>query len=141
MSLSVEVLKQQVRERIDAFNRGDIARFAEFMAPASTSHFPGMPPLTRDQFLGLLSAFRSAFPDLKITLNSQVAEGDTVVTTWTFTGTQLGEMQGLPPSGKKVTMQGVTIDRFEGKAVIDHREFFDQLGMLQQLGAASAERR
>ena len=139
MAIGVEVLKQQVRERLESFNKGDSSRFAEYMAPASMSHFPGMPPLTFEQFMGLLAAFRSAFPDLHISINSQVAEGDTVVTLWTFTGTQRGELQGIPPSGKKVTMDGVSVDRFEGKAVIDHREFFDQLGMLQQLGAIPAK--
>ena len=134
MALSGDVLKQQVRDRLEAFNAGDSSRFAEFMAPVSTSHFPGMPPLSRDQFLGLLSAMRSGFPDLRVSIDSQVAEGDTVVTTWTFKGTHRGDMQGIPATGKDVTMQGVTIDRFEGRAVVDHREFFDQLGMLQQLG-------
>jgi predicted ester cyclase len=84
--------------------------------------------------MGLLAGFRSAFPDIRMTVESQIAEGDTVVTVWTGRGTHKGDLSGIAPTGRTVDLHGVTLDRFEAGVVIEHREFFDQLGMMQQLG-------
>jgi steroid delta-isomerase-like uncharacterized protein len=135
MSTSSEDLKQAVRERLDVFNEGNLDQFEEFIAPKAMATFPGQPPLNRGDFRKLLVGFRSAFPDMKMTVENQIAEGDSVVTIWTGRGTHTGPMQDLEATGKSITLSGVSIDRFEGNKVIEHREIFDQLGMLQQLGA------
>lgn len=138
MSLTVDALKSAVRERIALFNAGDLSKFADYIAPSCLSHFPGVPTLDAKGFLGLLAAFRHGFPDIHITIERQVAEGDTVITIWTGRGTHKGDLQGMPPTGKPIVLQGVTIDRFQGLAVVEHHEVFDQLSMLQQLGAVPA---
>jgi predicted ester cyclase len=138
MATTGDALKKAVRDRIAVFNDGDLARFGTFMAPASMSYFPGLPPMNYEGFQGLIAGFRSAFPDLEITVDSQVAEGDTVATVWTARGTHQGDLQGIAPTGRTVNLHGVTIDRFEGGGVIEHREFFDQLAFMQQLGVIPA---
>lgn len=135
MATTSETLKKAVRERLDVFNEGDFETFEEFIAPSAMAYFPGQPPLNRDDFRNLLVGFRSAFPDITMTVEDQVAEGDTVVTIWTGRGTHKGPLQDLEATGESITLNGVSIDRFEGEKVIEHREVFDQLGMLQQLGA------
>jgi predicted ester cyclase len=57
---------------------------------------------------------RSAFPDIRITVEDQVAEGDKVATRVTVRGTHRGELEGMPPSGKRIEISAITIDRFSG---------------------------
>ncbi len=78
---------------------------------------------------------RSGFPDLSVTVEDQLAEGDRVATRWTFRGTHHGEFQGIPPTGKQVTMKGITIFRIANGKLIEGWNRPDMLGMLQQLGA------
>ena len=81
------------------------------------------------------ATYRAAFPDTHLTIEDQIAEGDKVVTRWTATGTNQGTLMGIPPSGKRVTITGISITRIaNGKAVEDWVNF-DTLGMLQQIGA------
>ena len=64
-----------------------------------------------------VSIFHSAFPDFRVTLDDQIAEGDKVVNRWTARGTHRGEFQGIPPTGKEVEFTGIHISRIneEGK--------------------------
>lgn len=84
------------------------------------------------QFYGSL---HQAFPDLSFTIEDQIAEGENVVTRWTATGTHLGNFAGLPPTGKRVTLTGIDIDRFLDGKVVECWPVMDELGLLQQLGA------
>jgi steroid delta-isomerase-like uncharacterized protein len=79
--------------------------------------------------------YLTAFPDTKMVIEDQVTEGDKVVTRWTATGTHKGELMGIPPSGNPVKVTGMQIDRLEGGKIVESWGFFDQLGMLQQIGA------
>ncbi len=85
-----------------------------------------------------MGVYLRAFPDADITIEDQLVEGDRVVTRWTGRGTQTGEFMEMPPSGKKVAVPGVQIDRFSGGKIVEEWTLFDQLGMLQQLGAVPA---
>jgi steroid delta-isomerase-like uncharacterized protein len=81
------------------------------------------------------SSLLAAFPDIHLTIQDQIAEGDKVVTRWSCTGTHRGEFMGLTPTGKQVTTSGMSISRIvEGKHV-EVRQEWDTLGFLQQLGA------
>ncbi|MGP4088493.1 ester cyclase [Streptomyces sp. KR55] len=83
----------------------------------------------REEALG----YRKAFPDFEFTIEDQVAEGDRVVTRWSWTGTNTGELRGMPPTGKKVEMVGTTTFRFEDGKVKEGWWHWDFLGMLSQL--------
>jgi predicted ester cyclase len=80
--------------------------------------------------------FRSAVPDLTYTVEDQVAEGDQVVTRWKATGTHQGEFFGVTPTGNRIEMSGIQIDRFDenGKMVEEWPEY-DLLGAMKQMGA------
>jgi predicted ester cyclase len=82
--------------------------------------------------------FQAGFPDIRVTIEDQLGEGDQVVTRMTFYGTQRGEFQGLPPTGKSVTFTGINIARIEGGKIAELWSEFDALGVLQQLGAIPA---
>ncbi len=85
-----------------------------------------------------ISMYRTAFPDLRITVEDQIAEGDKVVTRWVAIGTHEGDLPGLPASGNKSTVTGIGIDRFEDGKIVEAWTNWDTLGMLQQLGAIPA---
>ncbi len=82
--------------------------------------------------------FVVAFPDFQGTIDDQVAEGDKVVTRFTFHGTHRGELQGIPLTGKQVAVPGMVIDRIADGKVVEHWIEFDQLGLMQQLGVIPA---
>jgi predicted ester cyclase len=121
---------------LEAFNQGRLEVIDEVVADNSVDHGelpPGLPPGKEGVKL-FVKALRSAFPDLKITLGLQVAEGDLVVQQATSTGTMKGEFAGMPPSGKKATWEAIHITRIKDDKIVEHWAVQDQLGMLQQLG-------
>ena len=84
------------------------------------------------QFVSML---RSAVPDLRITLEDDIAEGDKVVTRWTASGTHQGELMGIAPTGNQVTITGITIHRIEDTKIVEEWSNWDALGLMQQIGA------
>jgi steroid delta-isomerase-like uncharacterized protein len=82
--------------------------------------------------------YRAAFPDLRMKVEDQIAEGDKVVTRWTATGTHDGDLPGFPATGRTSTVTGIGIDRFEGGLIVETWGNWDTLGMMQQLGAVPA---
>ncbi|MBI2942549.1 MAG: ester cyclase [Chloroflexi bacterium] len=82
-----------------------------------------------------VTMFRTAFPDTRVTVEEQVAEGDKVVSRVTFRGTHEGPLFGnLPASGKPVTITGIAIDRHAGGKIAERYLLLDQLSLLRQIG-------
>ena len=84
--------------------------------------------------------YRTAFPDMRLTVEQQIAEGDLVVTRWTARGTHRGELFGAAPTNKQVTVQGITISRISSGKVVEDVASYDALGMLRQIGGIQAGR-
>ena len=82
-----------------------------------------------------LSQYLSAFPDLKITIHDQIAEGDRVVDRHTATATHKGELAGIAPTGKQVTITEIIINRITGGKIVESWSNIDMLGLMQQIGA------
>jgi steroid delta-isomerase-like uncharacterized protein len=89
----------------------------------------------RDAYRAFVVEMRTAFPDLQLTIEHQIAEGDKVVTRFRASGTHLGPFQGMPPTGKRGDFSGTIIDRVVGGQVVECWSNTDDLGLLQQLGA------
>ena len=85
-----------------------------------------------------LQTYIDAFEGAHVTVDEQFAEGDLVATRWTGRGTHTGEIQGVAPTGKEVTVTGITISRVENGKVVEERQVWDALGMLVQIGAVPA---
>ena len=134
--MSTEENKKKLRRILEEFHsEGQLHLADEIVAPTYFVHgIPGQPPGPEGLKQG--SAWLHAgFPDLRFTVEDQIAEGEKVVTRWTLRGTHQGEFLGIAPTGKRATWTGVSIWRFaEGKAVEAWVEM-DWLGLLQQLGA------
>ena len=81
------------------------------------------------------TVIRTAFPDIEMTFDDQIAEGDKVMTRYTLRGTHKGEYAGVPPTNKQVTYTGMWIYRIEGEKIVERWGNNDRLGLLQQIGA------
>ena len=141
--MSAENNKTLVRRYFeDAWNKHNPAVVDEIYAADFIDRSPDIPgiPHTREGLKQFMGVYLRAFPDANITVEDQLVDRDRVVTRWTGRGTQTGEFMEMPPSGKKVAVPGVQIDRFSGGKIVEEWTLFDQLGMLQQLGAVPAPR-
>jgi steroid delta-isomerase-like uncharacterized protein len=77
----------------------------------------------------------SAFPDAQVTVEDMIAEGDKVVTRYTIRGTHQGETEEFgPPTGKRMEITGITIERFADGKIVEDWTNFDALGLMRQLG-------
>jgi steroid delta-isomerase-like uncharacterized protein len=81
--------------------------------------------------------FRNAVADLTYTIEDQMAEGDKVVTRYTVSGTHQGEFFGVAGTGERITMSGISIDRFEDGKMVEEWPEYDLLGVMRQIGAVS----
>ena len=81
--------------------------------------------------------FRSAFPDLKVTVEDQIAEGDKVTTHSSITGTHKGEFMGVAPTGKTIKIASIAIYRIVNGKIVEGWSLMDNLSLLQQIGATS----
>ena len=126
-----------VRRRYhDAWNAGDVAGLDAIMARDVVNHSP-LPGQASgvEGFKQALQWMRAGVPDLTITIESQIAEGDLVATRWVGTGTHSGTLMGVPPTGKRVTVSGIDICRIADGRIIEYWQELDTLSMLQQVGA------
>ena len=82
--------------------------------------------------------YRSAFPDLQVEMQDQIAEGDRVAIRWVASGTHEGDLMGISPTGNRVTVAGMTIDRLADGQIAETWDIHDALGMMRQLGAISS---
>jgi steroid delta-isomerase-like uncharacterized protein len=120
----------------DFWGKGDEALADELFADDLVDHNPagqGLPP-GREGMKQALRNFRSAFPDLETRSDHLIAEGDMVVLHWNARGTHRGELAGIPPTGKQVTLKGVDILRISSGKIAERWAEYDNLGLMQQLG-------
>jgi len=96
--------------------------------------FPGQGP-GREGFRQTVAMILSAFPDIRVTIEDVVAEGDRVVVHWTGHGTHRGEFMGIPPTNKRMTGAGIDIYRYKGGQRVETWRQWDALGVMRQLGA------
>ena len=138
--MSTEDNKALVRHFYDeVFNNKNMAGVDAFVAPNIIDH--SLPPGAPGEIEGVrqnITMFLTAFPDLNLTLEDIIAEGDKVVVRWTMRGTHQGASLGMPPTGKQFTLPGISLVRLDGGMAAETWVSFDQLVMLQQLGLAPA---
>ena len=136
--MSAEENKALARREIEEiFNaKGNLdAAAEEIYAPNYISHQPaGNEDLRGLQAIKqFVAGLRRAFPDLQITIEDQIAEGDKVVTRLTSRGTHRGELWGIAATGREAEVSSVSTNRMEGGKIVEHWTCADRLGMMQQL--------
>lgn len=132
---------QLIAERIplEIINSGKFGLIDELMSTDFIDHSPqpGVAP-TREGLKQSLMALKTAFPDLRYTIEGSVACGDEIVHRLSATGTMTGEFMGMAPTGKSATWTEIHIGRGVNGRLTEHWSVIDQLGMLVQLGIVPA---
>jgi steroid delta-isomerase-like uncharacterized protein len=120
----------------DLFNRRDLTAVDRYVSPAYTLRTAekGLPS-GREAVKTYIAAYLNGFPDLHISIDQLLAVGDKVVGVFTFTGTHKGDLFGVPPTGRAISVRQIAIYRLENGQVVDEWEISDQLGLMQQIGA------
>jgi steroid delta-isomerase-like uncharacterized protein len=104
----------------EAWGKGNVAAVDEFMADEYVEHpRPSTLPPGTEGLKQLIAAYRTAFPDLKMTLDDIFAEGEMVAFRWSVSGTHLGDWLGIPPTGNHVRATGITVFRIAGGKVVE----------------------
>ena len=134
--MSIEENKAKVR-RVweEVMNKGNLAVADELMPANYIFHGPGgIDAKGPEGFKQYVTIYRTAFPDLHCTIEDMVAEEEKVVSRFTLRGTHLGDMMGIPPTGKKAEIVGIVMSRLAGGNEIEAWGSYDTLAMYQQLG-------
>jgi predicted ester cyclase len=135
MSNAKQVQRRYIEE---VWNNGKLESALELLAPGATLTGLGRASRALDGLAGVL-AFRSAFPDIKLTVEQQIEEGGTVTARWRATGTNTGSLHGFPATGRRVSFEGHTIDTIQGGRItssfvnMDPMELFLQAGIQPQI--------
>lgn len=137
--MSIEQNKATARRWfIDIITQGKLDVADEIFAINHVAHDPHGPrggwPDGPESLKTLAGPFRVAFPDLRVTIDDQIAEGDKVVTRWTARGTNTGPLKGMPATGNTVAVTGANVARLADGKIVESWFNFDMLTLLQQLG-------
>lgn len=115
-------------------NRGDPAVADALIATNLVLRNPPAVLRSLEAYQQSMAAFHRAFPDLHFTVEDLVAERDRLVVRWTLRGTQHGEYQGHPATGKPMTVTGMSLFRLADGKIQEIHVNMDRFGMQQQLG-------
>ena len=135
--MSSEQNKAIVRRAFEEPWKGNLDVVDDLVASDYVGHDPASPAPLRgpEGVKEFISTYRAAFPDARITVEQQLAEGNFVTTRWSGRGTHEGELMGIQPTGKQVTVSGLTISRLVGGKIVEEFQNWDTFGMLQKLDA------
>jgi steroid delta-isomerase-like uncharacterized protein len=137
---TTEQNKVTVRDFIDGlFTKGDLGAVDTYLAEDFINHDPHFgAPADREGFRAMGAMMRAGFPDWHSELHQLVAEGDIVVERFTASGTQDGEVMGVAPTGRSVSLPGINIFRLRDGRIVERWGRLDELGLLRQLGIVPA---
>jgi len=138
----LEENKAIARRWVDEANKGSLGTFIELLAPDFVYHGTGTgvppKPLTREELEQGSRMFFAAFPDGRLTIEDTIAEGDRVVIRWTARATHKGEFEGLPATGKELTVTAIIIFRIADGKIVEMWAEIDMMSVMQQIGAIPA---
>lgn len=129
-----------MRSAYERLNAGDVDGFGELVAEDFVEHeeSPGLPP-TKAGVLEFFRGVRVAFPDMRMDVEDVIASGDKAVARVTMTATHQGEFMGVPPTGKRVSVELIDIMRFDDSGLVcEHWGVMDAMSLMQQLGVVPA---
>ena len=121
-----------------ALNSRDLNAIDTLFHPDYVLHIPGSPDIEGPETLKeMVGGTFAALSEVSATAEDMVAEGDKVSTRWTITAVHSGEFMGIPPTNRRITMNGIIIDRFKDGRVVEAWESFDLHGLMAQMSENS----
>ena len=130
-----ETNKAAKRSYIDAFKARDLGIFDRLFDPSYVIRYAGFADFRRDELRGMVSGAFESLSEVELDIDDMVAEGDKVVTRFTFKAKHVGDFLGVPATQRTITWSGIVIDRFVDGRIVEAWEIFDRFGLMQQLGA------
>lgn len=124
------------RSNEEVWDKGNLDHLDDYVAEDYVEYNSASPePIRgREGYKQNVEMVRGAFPDLSVTTEDLIAEGDKVVTRYTLTGTHQNPFMGIEPTGNEVKIEGISIGRLEDGRVVEGWTNIDVMGMMQQLG-------
>jgi steroid delta-isomerase-like uncharacterized protein len=124
----------------EVWNKRRVELVDDLMSPSHAMHDNHLPDsgIGPEAYKRNVARYVTGFPDLRFTVEDLVAENDKVAVCWTISGTHKGEFRGISPTGKKISVDGITIHHIADGKIMDSYASADYLGLMQQLGVASA---
>lgn len=124
------------RSNEEIWDQGNLEYLDEYVADNYVEYNSASPEPIRgpEGYRQNVQMARGAFPDLSVTTEDLIAEGDKVVTRYTLRGTHENEFMGIEPTGNEVEIQGISIGKLEHGQVVEGWSNIDVIGMIQQLG-------
>ena len=128
--------KALYRKLVEEWNKGNYEYLKEAYAPDYVYYFPSAnpKPMSREEAIEMIKGIRAGFPDVIWSIEELVVVGDMVITRNIFRGTQNGTFQGIPPTGNKIEPSSIIVARIRDGMIVEEREEYDALTMMQQLG-------
>lgn len=120
----------------EVWGKGNLDLTAGLLTDDFVGHVSGEPAPLRgpEAVRSWVAQWRAAFPDVRVTVEDEIAEGDKVVSRITATGTHQHELMGMPATGRSVTVAAIAIERFSGGKLAEVWTMFDLAGLLRQIG-------
>ncbi|MDL9980168.1 ester cyclase [Microbacterium sp. ASV49] len=141
-SIEAAVNREAFQRFLDAIDTRDLQVIVDAvdacMTPDARFHTPAGPAPARPAQRAVWSGLLQAFPDIHVSIDDMIAEGDRVASRQTVTGTHLGDFQGIRATGRKVVYQEIFIARFVDGLIAELWGVVDMLSLLQQVGAIPA---
>ena len=136
METQEEIKNKEILEHIffDGLNKRDLSILDEAYAPDILYHAPSIEIDNFEDLKRLSSGYFSAFHDTTVTIEDLIAKGDKVTIRFIFQGIHKGALQEIQPTGKKMSITGISIYRLSDGKIVEEWEEFDQIGMMKQLG-------
>ncbi|MDB4583410.1 ester cyclase [Draconibacterium sp.] len=117
----------------DFWNKHNMGAYEKYFTTDFVAHYADG-DYNFEQYKGICQAYFTAFPDLHITTNDLLAEGDKVTKVWTANCTHNGELMGIPATGKQIEVKGIEVLRIADGKIAENWVSMDNLGMMQQIG-------
>jgi len=125
---------------LEFFNTGNTKLADQIFTSHSEVHTPDRVWRGTQEILSNTSATRAAFPDIHFVDESRFADGDRVVFQWSVAGTHQGEFMGIPATGQRVELRGVSVAQIENGRIVEEVTYYDRLAVLEQLGVVARKR-
>ena len=135
--MSAEENKAIMRRFWEVWEEGDIDHLDELLAPDYVNHTlaaPDLPP-GPEGVKEVIRMFWSGMPNLRVAIEDMIAEGDRVATRYALEGTHRGDLFGVAPTGRRLSIKSMTVERLSEGKIVEHWRVTDELDMMRQLGA------
>jgi steroid delta-isomerase-like uncharacterized protein len=136
MSKQSKTLTRRIFEEMQS--QGNLAIADDIFASDFVNHTPFGDMVGPEGAKQFVTKLRTGFPDLQVTIEEQIAEGDKVATHWTARGTHQNEFQGIPATGKQMEIRGIVISQIADGKIVEQWGNPDVLALMQQLGVVPA---